>query len=226
MSRMTFIGVTTCILSCGSGLPEGQGEVDAPAIGASASAATPTTSTPVAPTAAPSDAELPDLLAGVIQGGCDDGPGKVGADSYFIGEIEIAGDQVTGTERWMLNANHHWKAAGGSSCSITWTLVGKVIPAGACADCDLAISVKATPDIAGSDCPEDLVLGKLVGAQRVGGEANAFDVDYDVRRSSCAHFRTLAAGRAARTRRTTWSTMTATSCSATATTLNRPVGDN
>ena len=112
---------------------------------------------PVAATPAGSAKPLPDLTKDLLTGACEDGPGKEGADSHFFGKFTFKGDTVGGEERWLLNANQHWKNKGGSDCSITWHVSGSKVETGACADCDFGLMLTGEPDIEGSDCVEGLV---------------------------------------------------------------------
>jgi hypothetical protein len=124
--------------------PEG----DVPAGGASAPAAT--------PPANGVDA-LPDPFAGLLKGSCEDGPGNEGADSHFVGEFNISGSTVSGTETWVLFTNKKWKERGGVDCRITWHVTGAKVGPRACSDCDYGLMVSAEPDVDGSGCPEGLI---------------------------------------------------------------------
>ena len=72
---------------------------------------TTTTNTPVAvptPTADSSAKKssegLPNLKS-ISKEGCDNGPGVMGAASYFVGELKITDGMVRGEEEWILFAN-------------------------------------------------------------------------------------------------------------------------
>ena len=127
---------------------------------------------------------LPDVSGDMRGGQCGNGPGAEGADSYFLGQFAVSGGQVTGEERWQLYANEKWKARGGRDCTITWRITGQqVSDTGACGRCDLAVRFHASADISGSNCPEELVKGRLLpNGQRAGGEAQDFDNTYAVER--------------------------------------------
>ena len=131
---------------------------------------------PEPPKAATTASAMPDLAKGLEQGSCGNGPGNEGADSYFIGEYTISGNQVMGTERWLLHANAKlmasklWKA--GSDCEVRWMMRGVTTSPQHCGDCDLGLDVSATADVTGSTCPEDMVKRE-----------KSFQVRYDVRRS-------------------------------------------
>ena len=126
----------------------------------------PATTPAAAPAPAPAPAQpagatgakpLPDLTTELLTGACENGPGKEGADSHFFGMFKFNGDTVSGEERWILNANQHWKNKGGSDCSITWHVSGSKVETRACADCDFGLMLTGEPDIEGSDCVEGLV---------------------------------------------------------------------
>ncbi len=86
---------------------------------------------------------------------CDNGPGGVGAASYFEGEFTIEENQVRGMERWVLKANRQWKATGGADCIIEWSILGTRTPPTNCVDC--TFSVSGTSSLKpGSQCPEGL----------------------------------------------------------------------
>ena len=145
------------------------------ACGEATAPVTPTPPVAPAPEAAPTPApvakkELPDLRQGLETGLCEKGPGNEGADSHFLGDIQINGSAVTGTETWVLGANEKWKKKGGDDCEMTWKLSGRTTTVGACADCDSAILLEATPN-AGSNCVEDLI--KI--------ESRAFTETYDLK---------------------------------------------
>lgn len=86
---------------------------------------------------------------------CDNGPGGVGAASYFEGAFTIDENRIRGLERWVLKANRQWKAAGGSDCTIEWAILGTGTPPTNCVDC--TFSVTGTAELkADSQCPEGL----------------------------------------------------------------------
>ena len=115
-------------------------------------------------------------LVAVLAAGC--------AASYFVGEITITDGVIGGTEQWVLFPNEKWKALGATDCRITWALTGTVTTPAKCQGCDLGLRIHAEPDRASSTCPKELVYGRdAPTGQKVGGEANPFDVQYDVRRS-------------------------------------------
>lgn len=127
---------------------------------------------------------LPNLAEGLQRGLCSNGPGNEGADSYFVGSFSIENGQIRGSETWMLFSNPQWQARGGSDCSITWNVTGTETPGGgSCGACDSTISFQAVADIHGSQCPEELVLGRLLpNGQRAGGEATDFNQSYAIER--------------------------------------------
>ena len=65
------------------------------------------TTTPPSPTV--EKTTLPDLTEGLSREGCDNGPGESGAASYFVGELNISDNTVSGEEKWLLFANKKWK---------------------------------------------------------------------------------------------------------------------
>jgi hypothetical protein len=111
---------------------------------------------------APSAATTPDPFEGLLKGACEDGPGNEGADSHFVGEFNISGSTVTGTETWVLFANQKWKDRGGLDCRITWHLSGAKVGPRACSDCDYGLMLSAEPDVDGSGCPEGLIKKEAV----------------------------------------------------------------
>ena len=115
-------------------------------------------------------------------GGCE-GP-AAGAATFYVGAISVTDGVVSGTEQWVLFPNLKWRATGATDCSVTWTLSGSVTTPGKCASCDLGLRIHAEPDRASSTCPKELVHGRSApSGETVGGEANVFDVQYDVRRA-------------------------------------------
>lgn len=126
--------------------------------------------------AAPAIPELP-------HGQCENG--ATGADGYFVGRFTLADGKVTGTETWVLYANQAWKAKGGRDCSLTWNVVGSTTGAGKCVGCSTSFRFHAEPDIAGSNCPDELLHGRRAPTgQMVGSEAGPFDQHYDVATSA------------------------------------------
>jgi hypothetical protein len=83
-----------------------------------------------------------------------------------------------------LYANPKWTAKGGRDCSVTWNITGSQSPGGgACGTCDTTLSFQAVADVHGSQCPEELVLGRLLpNGQRAGGEAQNFSQTYGIER--------------------------------------------
>ena len=74
---------------------------------------------------------MPDLLVGLDKGGCDNGPGVYGAADYFLNTFTISGNQVSGTEKWLLFPNkklsEKWSSQGiKGSCEVTWNLTGSL----------------------------------------------------------------------------------------------------
>ncbi|MEL6344520.1 MAG: hypothetical protein AAFV53_15495 [Myxococcota bacterium] len=126
---------------------------------------------------------LPNVGDNLRHGLCANGPGSEGADSYFVGAFSISGNNVTGSEKWQLFANPKWQARGGRDCSIEWSVRGTTADTGACGNCDLGVRFHATANVAGSNCPEELVRGRInAQGRRVGGEANDFDQHYAIQR--------------------------------------------
>ena len=118
-----------------------------------------------------------------LEGGGCEGPAP-GAATYYVGEIAVTDGVISGTEQWVLFPNEKWRALGAKDCSLTWTLSGTVSAPAKCQGCDLGLRVHAEPDRASSTCPPELVHGRSAPTgQKVGGEANAFDERYDVRRT-------------------------------------------
>ncbi|RME29442.1 MAG: hypothetical protein D6798_00035 [Deltaproteobacteria bacterium] len=146
---------------------------------AASTAPAPPSSPPTGVAPAPPDdaAGLPDLSADLEVDACADGPGNEGADSHFIGEFQIQGSTVTGTERWLLHANpkllasKHWDA--GPDCEVRWLMTGVTTAPRHCGTCDLGLDLTASADLTGSTCPEDLVKRE-----------SSFKVSYDVQRGS------------------------------------------
>ena len=129
--------------------------------------------------------DLPDVTKKLSKGLCSNGPGAEGADSYFSGTFTIDGNTVTGTERWILYANPKWKAKGGKSCILEWNFTGTISDKGRCTSCELGIQFHAVADVNGSNCPEELVLGRLLpDGRRAGGEGQDFDNKYAIKKGS------------------------------------------
>ena len=129
--------------------------------------------------------DLPDVTKKLSTGLCSNGPGAEGADSYFSGQFTISGNTVTGTERWLLYANPKWKAKGGKDCVLEWKLSGTVSDTGRCSSCTVGIQFHAVADVTGSNCPEELVLGRLLpDGRRAGGEGQDFDNKYGIKKSA------------------------------------------
>ncbi len=141
---------------------------------------TPATNTPTPQTTPKSEtvptqvAELPDLKKGLSREGCDNGPGVMGAASYFVGEITITDDgDARGEEEWVLFANKKWAGHNGSDCSVRWTLSGNKTTTRSCGRCDLGVSLTNQLDVTGSNCPEDLTKGET--GQSIGYDINLKD---------------------------------------------------
>jgi hypothetical protein len=125
--------------------------------------------TPTA-TASTSTSALPDLKAGLSREGCDNGPGVMGAASYFVGEITLAENNASGSEEWVLFANQKWAASNGKDCTVRWSLHGSKTSTQACGRCDFGVSLTNTMDVTGSDCPEDMAKGET-------GQQINYDID-------------------------------------------------
>ncbi len=170
---------TLLLLACGSAsdsrpasaAPPAETSAAAPAPAEGAAAAAPATAAPAGSTT------LPDLSKGLETGSCGNGPGNEGADSHFLGDFQINGTTVTGTERWLLHANAKLQASklwnAGSDCEVRWMLSGAITAPKHCGTCDLGLDLTANADLTGSTCPEDLVKREA-----------SFTVSYDVRRGS------------------------------------------
>lgn len=129
-------------------------------------------------------ADIPDVTKALSKGRCANGPGAEGADSYFAGEFTIKGNKVTGKEKWILFANPKWKAKGGKDCVLEWNITGTLSDGGGCNSCSTGIQFHAVADINGSNCPEELVLGRLLpDGRRVGGEGQDFDNKYGIHKA-------------------------------------------
>jgi len=161
MRARHFLPWLIALAACAGGL-------DAPGTPAEAPAGAPAEAPAGAATAT---GPLPDLTKGLLAGACENGPGREGADSHFVGSVSLNGSTASGKEAWILGANALWKARGGKDCKIEWALSGAKVGVGACADCDYGLMMTATPDITGSDCPEELVKR----------EAKPMDLRYDVK---------------------------------------------
>lgn len=117
-----------------------------------------------------SEATLPDLKKGLSRKGCDNGPGVMGAASYFVGEIVLSEDQARGSEEWILFANQKWASTNGKDCTVRWTLSGSKTATQACGRCDFGVSLTNTMDVTGSNCPEDMAKGET-------GQQIGYDID-------------------------------------------------
>ena len=149
----------------------------------SSNADTPTSTTSDAPIAVPTPASdssnnaakksttgLPDLKKGLSKEGCDNGPGVMGAASYFVGELNITDGSVRGEEEWILFANKKWAATNGGDCTVRWSLSGSKTGTSACGRCDFGVSLTNQIDITGSNCPKDLTKGET-------GQQIGYDID-------------------------------------------------
>ena len=135
-----------------------------------------------APTATPAPAQdteqsakantnpLPDLKKSLSREGCDNGPGVMGAASYFVGELKLTDTGVTGEEEWVLFANKKWAATNGGDCTVRWALSGSKTTTSACGRCDFGVSLTNRLDVTGSNCPEDLTKGET-------GQQIGYDID-------------------------------------------------
>ena len=139
---------------------------------------TPTVETPVATPAPSGDSTdsakksggLPNLKKGLSREGCDNGPGVMGAASYFVGELKISDTSVSGEEEWILFANKKWAATNGGDCTVRWSLSGSKTGTSACGRCDFGVSLTNQLDMTGSNCPEDLTKGDT-------GQQIGYDID-------------------------------------------------
>ncbi len=141
----------------------------------------PSTTAAEAPATDPA-ASLPNVAEGLVKGQCNNGPGAEGADSHFASTLRLAGNAVTGDERWILYTNPKWAAKGGKDCEIVWSITGtKTAAPPTCGSCSYGVSFKASPDMSRSNCPEEMMLGrKAPTGETVGGEAVAFEQSYGV----------------------------------------------
>ena len=96
-----------------------------------------------------------------------------GATSYFVGDFELSGDNVTGTEYWMLFANTPWHELDGEDCEVRWSVEGTKGEPMACAACNYSLTLDMEVDRSASTCPEGLTPAQS------DAEA-AFSVSYDV----------------------------------------------
>lgn len=151
-------------------------------LGCSSNAESPTNTVKDTPVATPSpngdstgdseksSAALPDLKKGLSREGCDNGPGVMGAASYFVGELKITDTSVRGEEEWVLFANKKWAATNGGDCTVRWSLSGSKTGTSACGRCDFGVSLTNQLDMTGSNCPEDLTKGDT-------GQQIGYDID-------------------------------------------------
>lgn len=114
------------------------------------------------------------------RGQCENG--ATGADGWFVGDFSATDGKVVGTETWYLFANDKWKAHGGRDCSLTWAITGSVDgPSPKCPACTKSLRIVAQPDVAGSNCPSELLNGRIAPTgERVGAEARSFQQQYDL----------------------------------------------
>lgn len=116
----------------------------------------------------------------VANPGCDDWTdtdGTVyeiaGATSWFIGEFEVDGDQVTGFEYWVLYPNDTWTAADGTTnCQVAWYATGTTTDG--CPSCDYELDLHMTLEMPATNCPDAFV-------DSVKTDDSEFDVVYEVR---------------------------------------------
>ena len=112
---------------------------------------------------------LPDLLKGLSQGGCDNGPGDNGAASFFYTDLTLSEDSVSGEEQWLLFANEKWKNNNGADCIVKWKLSGTKTKPKACGTCNYGLQLTNQMDVTGSTCPKDIAKGET-------GQIIAYDV--------------------------------------------------
>ena len=101
---------------------------------------------------------MPNLLKGLATDGCDDGPGIYGAADYFYNELTINGNDVIGTETWILFPNKKlsskWSAEGiNDNCKVTWNLKGKTQPIGRKG----TLGIRVVNQLISSTCPKEIV---------------------------------------------------------------------
>jgi hypothetical protein len=121
-----------------------------------------------------SSSGIPNPLDDAQTDGCEEleGASYAGAVSYFLGDFQLADEQWTGTESWILYANEAWKDAGESDCRVVWSIIAEEVSPSECSDCDLGLQLEASIDDAQTDCPEDIYEGD-----------EQFEANYDVQRS-------------------------------------------
>ena len=88
-----------------------------------------------------------------------------GATGYWYGTFNLTGtsegDQATGTEKWILLSNDTWTATDeGGDCEVVWTVVGNVTAPGACATCQMGLSLTASINRGATTCPQGVWAGE------------------------------------------------------------------
>ena len=88
-----------------------------------------------------------------------------GATGYWYGTFNLTGtsvgDQATGTEKWILLSNDTWAATDeGGDCEVVWTVVGNVVAPGACATCQIGLSLTASINREATTCPQGVWAGE------------------------------------------------------------------
>lgn len=125
----------------------------------SGSAPGPGSTTP--PDNMPTENGLPDWSWNLDETGCEiqqaTGVAGPGAATYFYGMYTGGNGSYTGYEEWHFFANEAWEASGGFDCVIKWSVSAVEGEPGACAACDLNVSVQFAINEADSTCPEDLL---------------------------------------------------------------------
>lgn len=95
--------------------------------------------------------------------GCEDvdGTPTAGGREYAWGEYDKDFDGTwRGSEAVYFFANESWIESGGSDCFILWDASAVGGSLGDCRDCELGLSVTATVDEYGTDCPDDMWYGR------------------------------------------------------------------
>ncbi len=97
---------------------------------------------------------------------CQDfsGTATAGATGYFSGGFCFSGtsegDQVVGTETWLLLANETWQELGEDDCKVVWNNIGVVRAPSGCPTCTIGVDLTASIDRSLTTCPPDLWAGE------------------------------------------------------------------
>lgn len=89
------------------------------------------------------------------------GPTAVpGATQSWFGYFRFesrAPQTFNGLEYWVLLPNATWQSTGGEPCQVVWSTTGKKGVPESCLNCDYALILAATLNVALTTCPQDLV---------------------------------------------------------------------